>query len=206
MTKKVVSEIVRGAGMLTSIFSGVDQKLRAMGGTGEEWHQLTTPEGEGLLGEITKVLLGAKKSVDGVIRLIINYGQTLAEMIQTCNFDWVDDEVVKIFSLSGKGEVPVELKLYHFNRPIERDEAIKLMEADGYEAGLIEDGLAYAKANPDAQRQFPIIMLGSLGVSRSQNRVVPCLGRCYYRRSINLRDVDGQWDDYCRFLARRKLS
>ncbi|MEI6553201.1 MAG: hypothetical protein WCO09_01410, partial [bacterium] len=74
-----------------------------------------------------------------------------------------------------------------------------------WEPAKIENLLAYGAKNPEEQRKFPIVGLGSVGEVGGY-RYVPCLRRYVSRRDLGLGCWDGGWRDYYRFLAVRKIK
>jgi hypothetical protein len=140
----------------------------------------------------------------------IDYGTSLQDMIAAGRYDWVNSDITpKRFPIVGTGIVEFEPKVFHFDRYISSEDAVAAIVADNkqnpWEPAKIEALLAYAAKNPDEQRQYPIIGLGS--VARVDgDRSVPCLGLDVAGRGLNLLWWDYDWEDFCRFLAVRKLS
>ena len=138
------------------------------------------------------------------LRFFVDYGMTLEQMITAGNYDWfIDDITAKRFPLTGTGKVAFEPKLFHFDRSISSEDAIKEMEKDGFRAAKIEELLAYGAILPEEQRKYPIIALGSVAKIRGSRRVA-CLDWDASERGLRLFWFDGGWDDYYRFLGVRK--
>ncbi|MDP3999303.1 MAG: hypothetical protein Q8P76_01755 [bacterium] len=145
---------------------------------------------------------------DGLVRLFVDYTRPLANMIkEDGRFDYVNSDITeKNFQINRRPNGEAEMKVYHFNRDIDSDEAIREMDKEGYRPAELPEGLAYAKANPDEQRKYPIVLLGSLSVWRGfiGDRRVPCLCGVGVERDLDLGWFCGGWDSRCRFLAVRK--
>ncbi len=140
------------------------------------------------------------------IVLIVDYGQTLEDMIVAGRYDWKDDNIiVKRFPIEGKGTVEFEATLFHFNENISSENAKKQIEEAGYEAGKIEHVLSFGANYPEEQRKFPIVGLGSVSEVSGARRV-PCLFRGDSRRYLGLSWWGNDWSAHCRFLAVRKVS
>ena len=122
------------------------------------------------------------------------------------NYGWRNSDLTeKKFLVTADQVGEWEWKLFHFNRSISSEEAIRLMKEDGYDAGQIGHILTFGEINPEEQRKYPIIGLGSVaevGLSRG----VPGLWSGGVRRRLGLGWFDGDWDDRCRFLGVRRSS
>ena len=139
--------------------------------------------------------------------LVVDYSKSLEVMIAAGRYDWKSSDITdKRFPIKGKGKVELETKLFHFNRDISSEKAVELIEADdnAWESAKIEDLLAYGAKNPEEQRKYPIIGLGSV-CRVGGRRIVPRLDRDDSERGLNLRYWDVDWSGYVRFLAVRKV-
>ena len=132
---------------------------------------------------------------------------TLADMLAAGHYDGdVNPDISeKNFPVNPALFTTVGSKLFHFNRDIGSDEAIRLMDKDGYRSGTIEELLALGASQPELQRQFPIVALGSVW-QRDGRRNVPFLDGSDAKRDLDLHWIDGVWSVRCRFLAVRKSS
>ena len=129
---------------------------------------------------------------------------SLKDMIAAGHYDWVNDDITeKRFPMPKDFVLGTEPKVFHFNRDISSEKAIALMDADGYRPATIFDLLDYGAKNPEEQRKFPIVALGSVAEIRGDHRVA-CLGRDGSERNLSLQWFDGGWGAHCRFLAVRK--
>ena len=131
-------------------------------------------------------------------------------MIAAGNYEWVNNNITaKKFPVEGTGIVRFEPKVFRFDRYISSEDAVEAIKADDrqnpWEPTKIEGLLAYGAKNPDEQRQYPIIGLGSVAEVRG-DRHVPCLHRCDAERRLGLHWWVGVWLDDSSFLAVRKLS
>lgn len=87
---------------------------------------------------------------------------------------------------------------------ISTDEAVKRMSEQGTRPATGREARAYAKANPEVQRQFPIVALGSSWVDLNGDRLVPYLVDWRGERALDLDWTGGDWNSGWRFLAARK--
>ncbi len=150
--------------------------------------------------------LGALSSTPG--SHIVDYDAALEQMIAVGNYDWTNDHITsKWFTIVGKGKVEFEDTIFHFDRDISSEDVVKeILAADiknPWEPGKIENILAYGAKNPEEQRKFPIVGLGSVG-EVGGSRDVPYLGRDDSGRRLGLDWWDGGWYARCRFLGVRK--
>lgn len=204
-SKKDVSNVVSGAGLLTRIFTDLDKQLRQQGGTDADWHRLTTPEGEQTICAMVDAMLD--RADFGQLRfkaITVDYGRTLAEMIAAGHYDWVNDDITKDhFPVTGSGQVELQPVLVHLDRYAYTREVEAEMERRGLRAGTHQELLAFGKQYPELQREFPIVGLGSAWVNPHGNRHVVYLWGAVDRRRLNLYwdDPGSQWDSRCRFLA-----
>ena len=138
-------------------------------------------------------------------RVAVSYQLGLAEMVKRGKYDWVSSGITpENFPLNGKGEVAAELVLVHFDKYVTSEQARARMKDQGLEPARIEHLLALGETNPELQRKFPIVALGSVVVFADGGRLVPCLSGDADERRLHLSGESGDWNDGCRFLAFRK--
>lgn len=161
--------------------------------------------------EVIALVQGKNESIkngDKEFNLSVDYSRTLQEMINAGNYAWANSDITeKNFPISPKmtgKKVEVSAKLFHFNREISSEDAISEMDKAGYRPATLAEMLALGEAQPDLQRQFPIIALSSVWRNANGGRYVPCLGGDDYERKLDLYWFGGGWSAYCRFFAVRK--
>ncbi len=152
--------------------------------------------------------LGALPSTPG--SHIVDYSLDLEAMIAVGNYDWRNDDITdKRFPIVGTGRAEFEYTIFHFDRNMSSEDAVKeIVAADAenpWEPAKIENILAYGAKNPEEQRKFPIVGLGSVGRVFGA-RYVPFLGRFDSGRLLYLGWWGFGWDADVRFLAVRKVS
>jgi len=136
-------------------------------------------------------------------KLVIDYGMSLEQMISAGNYDWKNSDLTASrFPVDGSGIVECEYKLSHFDRSVSSNEAVRLITIDGWQPGKIEHLLAFGAANPDEQRKFPIVALGSVAEMGGLRDVAFLRGGDAGRR-LGLGWWGGGWDGVYRFLAVR---
>ncbi len=142
------------------------------------------------------------------ISLTVDYGQDLKQMIAngkygSCNYDITEKNFPMPTELVGE-KVVVSAKLFHFNHVISSEEAIAEMEKEGFRPATLAELLALGEAQPDLQRQFPILALGSVLRRANGTRHVPYLDVLGDKRNLYLLPFGADWHYTCRFLAVRK--
>lgn len=131
---------------------------------------------------------------------------TFEEHIKLGNYDCDLTEMERDFPVTADQLGEWEWKLFHFDWCISSEEAIWLMKEDGYDAGQIGHILTFREINPEEQRKYPIIGLGSVA-KLGLYLIVPALrdnhgGRC----KLDVGWFGGAWGNYDRFLGvRRRL-
>ena len=208
-SKKDTSAIVSALGVLTSIITALVSAVRKQGGTDADIYRLAIPEGENLIEKIAALIVQAGKPIEQLAencyKAFVDYGQTLQQMIANGKYDYANSDITSgNFPMTGNGKQEVVVELVHFGRDMESDAVLKEFEARGLRAVTLPELLAFGSHNPEKQREFPIIALGSVWQGRGGDRSVPCLSGDGSGRGLYLDWDDDRWGDYCRFAAVRK--
>jgi hypothetical protein len=203
-TKSKVSAMVSGAGMAADVWTRLDRAVKAQGGNDEDLHLLARDEGQPMIDQIASMLVRAGAATRNVYPVVIDYGQTIDQMIEAGKYDYRNDNItVDNFPITGEGKVTSQLVLVHFNRDISSEDAVKEMAQMGLEPAKTEHLLAYGAQHWKRDPEL-VVALGSSWVDPDGDRSVPCLDGSYEDRRLSLRWWDDDWDDYWRFLAVRK--
>ena len=141
------------------------------------------------------------------VKLIVDYTKTVEQAIADGNYDWKNSDVTaKNFPISpemiGK-KVDISGRLFHFDRNIGSENAIKKMDSDGCRPATLMELLALGATHPELQKQFPIIALGSVWRTFIGFRQVPYLDVNDNDRKLNLSYFGDDWWACCRFLGVR---
>src|ERR1700744_2019666 len=125
---------------------------------------------------------------------------TLKSLIKSKKFDWANPNITEdTFPLT-----PIrssDYKLYHFDRYISSEDAIKEMEKEGYVPANIHELLLWKDWNDKDW----VVALGSVG-KVDGNRLVPCLDGSGSGRGLYLYRFGDVWSSSYRLLAVRNLS
>lgn len=118
-------------------------------------------------------------------------------------FDNPDITTERFQSLKKGQKLDKEVFLLHFNKDMSYEAVIDQTDKFDFKSANVWDLISLAMKEPDLQRKFPIVALGSvcgLGV----NRRVPCLSEGSSGRSLCLDRLIGDWGNRSHFLAVRK--
>ncbi|MCG2694619.1 hypothetical protein L6261_00860, partial [Candidatus Parcubacteria bacterium] len=117
-------------------------------------------------------------------------------------YDWSNSDVTsKNFPRSENGtKGEREVALFHFNKTMTSEQVIAEMDKVGYRPATIWELLGLGIAQPNLQREFPIIALGSVCVLDGL-RLVAILCRYAVGRYLSLGWFGGDWRDVCRFAG-----
>lgn len=196
------SDIVSGMGLALSIITNLVGKVKKAGGTDKDIHCLATPDGESILEEMARIIVGAKRQL---FKVMVHYTKSLKEMIEAGQYDRVNGDITSDhFPVKGTGQKEVEITLFHFNRSISSDDAIAEMKKTGYRPALIEELLALGAEQKELQKQFPIVAFGSVWPNPRGFRHVPSLLWLDAERDLDLDWFEGDWLEDWRFAAVRK--
>lgn len=142
--------------------------------------------------------------------LNVNPRVSLRDRIAAGHYDWWNENILKWRRedqpvYTGESPVSVVVEYSHFNKDISTDEAEHRMTETGYRLANLEELLAHGEKNPDEQRQFPIVALGSVFVGPQHgSRCSPSLGGGVSGRKLSLDYRDDDWNADCRFAGVRK--
>lgn len=139
-----------------------------------------------------------------VFNFVVNYSRSFKDAIAAGCYDLVNEDITEVNfppDNDEQGKKEVVFKLFHFDRYIESREVIQKIEDGRCRPATIRELLALGVFNPELQRQFPIIALGSVLTDCYGIRNVAELWSHFNRRELRSVWFDGGWSDYCRFLA-----
>ena len=176
------------AGVMSAIVTILVAAVRKLGGGFSDFRRLTTPEGV--------------KTVEKIAALIV--GQFIFErMLEACKFDWVNSNITpENFPIAEEPEGS-EFVLVHLNKTASTEEAEAEIKKQGLEPATLADLLLYVRNNPNKQKEFPIVALGSKqdldGYWNS-----PYASYWFGERNLVLRWREDDWSRRFRFLARKR--
>lgn len=132
----------------------------------------------------------------------INYDRSVKDGIKAGKYDWENDDITsKNFPSQETSTKEVAVELFHFGKDMSTDEVLAELDKQGFRAATLKEILALGEKQPDLQKDFPIIGLGSVWQDPGGDRGCPYLSRDGSERSLSLRWVDNRWSGLCRFAA-----
>lgn len=163
-------------------------------------HGVITPE------QLNHFLKGQNPS--DAYRVTVDYGQLLDAMIAAGRYDGMHGDITdQNFPISGSGTCETEIALFHFDKSMPLDTVLAELDKRGFRAATLTELLALGADQPELQRQFPIVALGSIWHGpRGDRGGAAYLGRIPAGRSLDLLWYEGDWSGLCRFAAVRKFA
>lgn len=138
----------------------------------------------------------------------VDYAQSINDSLNAGGYNWVDSQVNDAdFPDSTTGSASLTAVLVPYDTSMSIDDLTKTQAAAGYRPATLKELLAFGKANPDLQKDAPIIALGtsadvpetvfrsglamnaasdSAAPVRINERLYPYLGDGIFGRTVNL--------------------
>lgn len=150
------------------------------------------------------VFASSSQYISSPFKVLIDYRRPLADMIATGKYDWVDKQITRErFPSEADGIKEVELEVIqvtHLKKP-SMTAMTTLASLERCPASLPEL-CAIGAAEPDLQRDFNILALGSTWLSPGGMILAPYLHGGKAGRGLRLRDADAHdWVANCRLLV-----
>ena len=152
----------------------------------------------------------------------IDYAQSISDSLQGGGYNWVDKQVNDAdFPDSTTGTASLTAVLVPYDTSMSIDAFTKAQADAGYRPATLKELLAFGKANPDLQKDAPIIALGttaqipetlfrsgmatnaasmSAGAVRVEEQLYPYLGKEMFGRTVNLA-WPGDFESYTNYYA-----
>ncbi len=142
-------------------------------------------------------------TISGNYPVVIDYHQSLAEMIQAGRYDQVHTDITsKNFPADTLTSYPT-LTFIYFSWSVSTDEVTKEMSRLRYRPATLVELLALGVNYPDLQKNFKIVALGSSWTTRASH-FSPYLWQEAGQRILKLDYADLNWEVGVRFLAVHK--
>lgn len=137
-------------------------------------------------------------------RATIDYGRPFAEMVAAGAYDHVNEYTTEAnFPVIGHGVATIALELVCLEVDASTEKVVRELESSGSRLGRIAELLALGAAQPELQRSFPIVALGSVASYPSDYRRIPFLWGSPRVRHLDLRWDEHSWGGNIRFLTVR---
>jgi ABC-type uncharacterized transport system YnjBCD substrate-binding protein len=156
-----------------------------------------------ILSDVVEVVMKAVSFLTSTTKQTVNYNRSITDSLTAGKYDWKNENITDAnFPSKEEGEREVEFGLFHFNKTTKSDDNVAQMKKEGFRPATMKELLVFGEKNPEEQRKYPIIALGSVAKLDGYRRV-GCLYGGGSGRGVNLDYYDGEWNDDCRFLGVR---
>lgn len=137
-------------------------------------------------------------------KIMVDETMPVEEAVKTGRFDWSNENITSqnFPRPTGGKKVEKEVFIFHFGRQVSSAAVIGEIYKARYKPATIWDLIGLAMKEPNFQRQFPVVALGSV-CKLGGDRSVPCLYEDDSGRRLNLHYFDYGWRDSSRFLVVR---
>lgn len=194
---KEVLAVVSAMGALLDIIVMLVAHLRELGAdVGECIYRLARPEGKDTLKAVAELLATDWRQAKAMVTT------SLLELIALGNYNLANPDINPEHFPFDKSVNPYEeTRIFYFNNHQMSRKGVAIeMGKEGWKPATIWHLLILGIKNPELQKHFPIIALGSVWCE-----LVPCLFHENGKRILILyRRIGGGCDENCRFLAVRK--
>ncbi|MCC7357280.1 hypothetical protein IT408_02120 [Candidatus Uhrbacteria bacterium] len=214
---QAIGDVLSNLGFAFEVFKVIAHAVMAKGGTMQ--HLRRVVKESALQKQIADLIVPAgsemeRPLVDGEYRVPVSYEMPRDKAKLESEFS--KDGVSELFygnyewknhsSCAEIDQTPGEriMLVKHFNRAIESEDAIAEMDKLGYRPATHLEAYAFAKANPELQRQFWIVALGSSTRYDGDDRFVAMLCSVSDGRILGSDWFARGWRSGFRFLFVRK--
>lgn len=152
-SKREVNTAGLAVGWISEFLATLVSEVKKLGGTGEDWRRLATPDGVDTVKAIAKAIVNPLPGrVLGEWVRSFHYGRTTAEIVEAGNYISVTERIGE-FPIEGSGQVDFEVVLFEPDGDCITSAAIDQMAARGlFPAGAAEM-LAFTEGIDDAFRK-----------------------------------------------------
>lgn len=170
------------------------------------WNILGGEKGvDDLLAGITHVVTKAVSYTVATFTITVDETLSVEDDVKKGKFEWDHSHVTskRLPNPTGGQKSDKEVTLFFFKYVVTSKEAIVEMDNAGYKPANFWDLIGLAAKEPDLQRKYSIVALGSV-YKYGDCRFVPCLGEYSSGRELSERYFDDEWNHEYRLLAVRK--
>ena len=146
--------------------------------------------------------MNAVNTVDQTFEIVVDYDQTLEQMIAAGRYDWVNSDITATrFPVKGEGKKELIGQLIHFNRAMSSEEVKKELDTKGLRPATHEEALAFRAQRSEFQcDEFAVVAIGSFTKIHGSRNVM-YIDAIELKRRLDLACLDSDWNGRCRFLA-----
>ncbi len=158
----------------------------------------------GILRGVIEVVMKAVCFITHTFTVLVDETLSVEEAVKAGNFNWSNANITSAnFPKPVNGtKSEKEVSLAYFGKNMSEEAVIAEVDKAGYRPTTTWEGLGLAR-KPDLQREFPIILLGSVCELDGDRRVTYLYGVAG-SRGLDLGYLDDGFDARCRFAVVRK--
>ena len=147
----------------------------------------------------------SKSSVTHTSTITVDETKTVEDLTAEGKYKWSNSDVTSEKFPRPENGTRSERKiaLFHFGKEMTSEQVIAEMDKEGFRQATIHELLALGIAQPELQKDFPIISLGSVCVLNGRRLVAILYENAGYR-GLRLSWFDLGWSGHCRFVGVRK--
>ena len=183
--------------LVASFLARLAEKAKQRGLTDEDFR------GDGLADKIVDLLSDGRKTVNGY-PVTVDYRQSLKDMIQAGRYDYANSDITEKHFPVASGPAELSIELVHFDRVMSSEDVLAEFDRRGLRPATLPELLAFGKAYPEVQLEFPVVALASVWRSWGVGRLVPFLWSNADERGLGLDWLVDRWGPHYRFAAVRK--
>lgn len=194
------SGFLSALGVMWEIWKALVNAVLDLGGSDDDLRRIQTDKE--LRRKLAELIVGATRKV---FRLVVNYDESVETLVKRGKYDWTNDSITsKNFPTKRTGTSEVVVELVYLNRAVSTDEALAELDRMGFRPAELKELLVLGAEQPELQREFPIVALGSVWQYPDGDRRCAYLGRYADGRDLDLYWLGRDWYGHCRFAAVRK--
>lgn len=212
-----ISDVLSNFGFVYEVFKAIAHAVMARGGTMEHLRRIVNEPA--LVERIAHLIVPFSSTselplTDGEYRVYVDYSMPRDKAALEAEFSvggvsklFYGDYKWRLHALCvGVDQTPGEriMLVKRFDRETESEANIAEMDKLGYRPATHLEAYAFARANPELQRQFRIVALGSFAKVHCSRRIAAVLDNGACGRGFGDYDFDDGWVHYTRFLFVRK--
>ena len=198
-SKRDVALIVRGAGLLTSIFSALVTAVQKRGGTEEQIHALATPEGETALAKIADIIAGKTAEVTAAVQ--VAWSTLFTWLVGLGRFTYVNLAITAENFPCQPGDfvATMDVVIVKITKVMSTKAVLALLDEQGLRPATLVELLWWWITHPKEQSNCLVVALGSVWGS-----FVPYVYGSGDDRKLILSLVERVWDEDYAFAGVRK--
>src|SRR5574344_1916264 len=117
-----------------------------------------------ILSGVVEITTKAISYIATVFTVTVDETVSVEDAVKTGEFDWSNNDInsTNFPKLTNGQKSDKEITLFHFNKMLSSEAVIAEMDKTGYKPANIWDLIGLAVEEPDLQRKYPIVSLGSV--------------------------------------------